>query len=118
MPQVTIDVSDSLAKRLDAARAHLPEVLERGLEQLSPVPNEVYRSILEFLAGSPSPEAILGFKPSSRVQERIRELLEKNRTERLTPTESAELDEYERIEHYIRMLKIHASKTLQAMRNG
>jgi hypothetical protein len=75
-------------------------VLERGLSHPSPVPHEVYRSILEFLASNPSPEAIVNFKPSSRVQERIRELPEKNRTEQLTPTESAELDEYERIEHW------------------
>ena len=110
MVEITIEVPESLAEQLASVRDRLPEVLARGLSQLSPVPNEVYRYILEFLASNPSPEAIFHFKPTLRIQKRISELLEKNRTGQLTRTESAELDEYERIEHCIRMLKIQASK--------
>jgi hypothetical protein len=110
MVEITIEVPESLAEQLASVRDRLPEVLARGLGQLSSVPNEVYRYILEFLASNPSPEAILHFKPTPQMQERISELLEKNRTGQLTRAESAELDEYERIEHCIRMLKIQASK--------
>ena len=113
MAQITIEVPDSLAERLAPVRDRLPEVLAHGLDQLSPVPNEVYRYILQFLASNPSPEDIRAFRPAPQMQERISELLEKNRSNRLTPAESAELDEYERIEHVIRMLKIR-SLTVQA----
>ena len=110
MIEITIEVPESLAEQLASVRDRLPEVLARGLGQLSLVPNEVYRYILEFLASNPSPVAILHFKPTPQMQERISELLEKNRTDQLTRAEAAELDEYERIEHCIRMLKIQASK--------
>jgi hypothetical protein len=110
MAQITIEVPESLAEQISAVRARLPEVLAHGLGQLSPVPNEVYRYILEFLASNPSPEAIRNFRPTPQIQERISELLDKNRTSQLTPAESAELDEYERIEHVMRMLKIRTFK--------
>ena len=113
MARITIEVPDSLAERLAPVRDRLPEVLAHGLDQLSPVPNEVYRYILQFLASNPSPGDIRAFRPAPQMQERISELLEKNRSNRLTPAESAELDEYERIEHVIRMLKIR-SLTVQA----
>jgi hypothetical protein len=78
-------------------------VLAHGLEQLSPVPNEVYRYILDFLARNPSPEEIRAFRPTAQMQERISALLDKNRSNQLTAAESSELDEYERIEHVIRI---------------
>jgi len=109
MAQITIEVPDSLVEQISSIQDRLPEVLAHGLNQLSHVPNEVYRYILEFLASNPSPEAIREFKPTPQMQERISELLEKNRTNQRTPIESAELDEYERIEHFVRMLKIHAA---------
>jgi hypothetical protein len=109
MAQITLEVPDSLAEQLSLVGARLPEILAHGLNQLSPVPNEVYRYILEFLASNPSPEAIRNFRPTPQMQERISELVDRNRTNQLTQAESAELDEYERIEHSMRMLKIRAS---------
>ncbi len=114
MTQITIEVPESLAERLASVRARLPEVLERGLDQLSPVPNEVYRYVLEFLASNPSPEAIVNFRPTSEMQARISELLEKNREGQLTPAESAELDEYACINRFVSMLKARAFKELKA----
>ncbi len=113
MTQITIEVLESLAERLSAVRARLPEVLAHGLDQLSPLPNEAYRYILEFLTSNPSPEAVLNFRPTLEMQERISELLEKNRAGQLTPTESAELDEYVRIDNFISLLKARALKSLQ-----
>jgi hypothetical protein len=114
MVQITIEVPESLAERLSAVRARLPEVLEHGLDQLSPLPNEVYRYILEFLVSNPSPEAVLNFGPTSQMQERASELLEKDRAGQLTPAESAELDEYVRIDNFISLLKARALRNLRA----
>jgi uncharacterized protein YnzC (UPF0291/DUF896 family) len=47
------------------------------------------------------------------MQERISELLEKNRAGQLTPSEAAELDEYEWINRLVRKFKIQALKDLQ-----
>ncbi len=114
MVEITIEVPESLADRLASMRARLPEVLAHGLDDLSPLPNQTYRYILEFLVSRPSREAVLNFAPTPEMQERVNELLEKNRTDRLTPAESAELDEYVRIDHLITMLKAQTLSYLPA----
>lgn len=114
MVQITIEVPEDLAERLAAVQDRLPEVLARGLDQSSPSLNEVYRYVLEFLTSNPSPQAVIDFKPTPAVQERISELLEKNREGQLTPAEAAELDEYVRIDTAISLLKARAFKELKA----
>jgi hypothetical protein len=110
LAEITIKVPAVLADRLADIQDRLPEILAHGMEELSPLPNEVYRAILAFLASTPSPEEIATFRPTPGVQERVRTQLDKNRAGQLTPTEAAELEEYERIEHCMRMLKIRALK--------
>lgn len=114
MVEITIKVPEALAERLAAVRNRLPEVLAIGLKELPSLPNEVYRYILQFLASNPSPQSILDFKPTPAMQERISELLEKNSASPLTLAETAELDEYEHIENFIRKLKVQALKAVQA----
>jgi len=66
--------------------------------------NEVY----DFLLSKPSPEAIIAYRPSEESQNRLRYLLDANRNNQLSTDENAELDEYMRIEHFMRMLKARA----------
>lgn len=108
MVKVEIQVPESLAEQLSAVRDRLPEVLAHGLDELSPIPNEVYRYILEFLASNPEPKTLMEFEPTPEMQARVQELLEKDRDGRLTLAESAELDEYMRINHLVTMLKARA----------
>jgi hypothetical protein len=114
MVEITIKVPDALAERLSAVRDRLPEVLALGLDELSPLPNQVYRYILEFLISHPSPEALLSFGPTPDMRARVNELLERDRMGQLSPAESAELDEYVRIDHLITMLKAEALPYLPA----
>jgi hypothetical protein len=114
MAQITIEVSEELARKLAPMRDRLPEVLARGLDEPSLPLNEVYRYVLEFLTSNPSPEAILSFKMTETMQERISALLEKNRASELTTEESAELDGYERLNRFVRKFKIQAMKDVQA----
>ena len=114
MAQITIEVPDVLAKRLASVQDRLPDMLARELEQPPPLSNEVYRYILAFLATSPSPQAILDFRLAPAMQERASELLEKNRSDQLTPMESAELDEYVHINDLVSLLKARALKTVQS----
>ena len=114
MVEITIKVPDALAERLSSVHDRLPEVLALGLNELSPIPNQVYRHILEFLISRPSPEAVLNFGPAPDMQARVNELLERDRAGQLTPAESAELDEYVRIDHLITMLKAETLPYLPA----
>lgn len=51
-----------------------------------------YEQALDFLAGSPSAQEILNYRPSVEAQERFSELLEINRQRQLTFAEQEELD--------------------------
>ncbi len=62
----------------------------------------------EFLAGLPEPEEILQLRPSEHLQAGIRRLLEKNRGCGLSPEEAVEWEEYEHLEHLVRMAKAKA----------
>jgi hypothetical protein len=74
--------------------------------QESPPPVQVYRYILNFLTSQPTPEQIAAFRPTAEMQDRLRSLLARNQAGGLTPAEQQEIDEYERIEHLIVMLKL------------
>jgi len=108
MATLTIEVPDLLAEKLSPHWGRLDEILGLGLGELSPVPNRVYRYILDFLANNPTSEDIVHFRPLPEMQDRLRNLLEREKTETLTVAEQAELDEYERIEHLMILLKTHS----------
>jgi hypothetical protein len=108
MLEMTIQVPEPLAKELVSVQGRLPEVLAYGLQQLSPLPGEIYQYILEFMVSQPSHEELLNFGPTPTMQARVSMLLEKNRVDKLSTAESKELDEYMRINHLITMLKARA----------
>ncbi len=73
----------------------------------------VYQVVYYFLASRPTHEEILAFRPAEATQARIHKLLEVNKEGRLTGEEEAELDEFENVEHFVRMLKLHTRQLLQ-----
>lgn len=104
MATLTIEIPDELMEQLYPFRDQLPELLRRGLQPLA-LPAQVYRYILDFLASQPSPEEVAGFRPTSEMQDRLRYLLGRERDGELSTDEHQELNEYERIEHLMVMLK-------------
>ena len=72
----------------------------------------VYQEVYYFLASSPTPEEILAFRPAEATQQRIQALLQASKAGRLSDAEAAELDEFEQVEHFVRMLKLHTRKLL------
>ena len=72
------------------------------------VQSPIYQEVYQFLVSSPTPEQIIAFRPSETTQERVRQLLTANQADRLTMQERAELDEFERVNHFMSMLKIYA----------
>lgn len=110
MVEMTIQLPDTLASKLALVEDRLPEVLAHGLAQLSPVPNHVYRDVLNFLISQPSPQELAQFAPKPEVQAHVTALLEKNRAGMLTAVEQNELDEYVRINHLVTMFKLANKK--------
>lgn len=68
--------------------------------------------VLDFLVSTPTPQQIVKFHASEAAQHRLRYLLDANRNGTLTPEERAELDEAERIDKFIMLLKARAHKVL------
>ncbi len=67
----------------------------------------IYQEVYYFLASSPSQQEILSFRPSEAAQQRIHTLLEASKDGHISADEQAELDEFEQVEHFVRMLKLH-----------
>ena len=116
--QVTIDLPDQLARRLEAQGAKLEEIIERGLQQLGDGTSPHWREVIEFLASGPRLEEIVAFRPSEAHVKRSRELLYKNRGSQLTEAEEAELDQMEHINHLMTLLKAEARKILVTQRKS
>lgn len=104
MTTITIEVPDELSEQLNQHRHRLTEMLAGSLRQ-PPLSAEVYRYILNFIASEPTPEEIAAFEPTPEMTERRRTLVAREKTNEITPSEKAELDEYDRIEHLVVMIK-------------
>lgn len=105
MATVTIEVPDELSELVEQAGDRLPELLARGLKEPTTLPAHVYRYVLDFLASRPTPEQVAAFSPTPEMIERLRTLLGREAGGEITPAEKAELDEYERLEHLMVMIK-------------
>lgn len=88
--QLTIQIPDELAQRLEPLQSRLPELLWLLLDSDSTQTREqskvstatveipqVYQEVLDFLIKRPTPEEIIAFKVSPNAQLRLQELLEK-----------------------------------------
>jgi hypothetical protein len=112
--QITIEVPDLLGQKLQQLGDRLPEALDRALRELAP-PEAAYQDdcqILEILASQPSPESILAIRPTSELQTRMSELLDRNKSGSLSRSEEVELDRYLLLEHWVRLAKAHAYKKI------
>jgi hypothetical protein len=108
MVQLTIDVPEELAARLEPIQHRLVDVLELGLRELTPSRNALSEEIIEFLASGPTPEEIIDFRPTREVIGRVQDLLDKNQESTLNPDEEAELDEYEKLDYLMTLIKARA----------
>jgi hypothetical protein len=121
MAELTIQIPDELAQRLEPIRSRLPELLLQLLDTTNPPASvqldtvatppdipAVYTEVLDCLIKRPTPQEIAAFKVSSQAQSRLQTLLEKNRFSTLTEAETAELDVYQQLEHLMILLKARA----------
>jgi hypothetical protein len=66
-----------------------------------------------FLASTPTARQILAFRPSQSAQERLRYLLDSNRSRSLTADEEVELNEIMAGEQFMRRSKVKALEKIQ-----
>jgi hypothetical protein len=76
------------------------------------VATPAYFEIIEFIAAGTTPEAVVSFRPSPEAQQRLAELVEREKAGGLSLEEKAELDHFEELEHILRMAKAKARQIL------
>ncbi|MBL7041062.1 MAG: hypothetical protein ISR77_20675 [Pirellulaceae bacterium] len=118
--KVTLTVPDNLASELQLQSMdaeELAQIFERALRRgngAQPVEFEGLTDVLEALAELPTPEEVLALRPSQELQQRINALLEKNRTAGLSSEEEDWWEQYQYIEHLVRIAKAKAATKLKA----
>ena len=115
MTQLTIEVSDELALRLQPVRNRMLDIIELGLRELQPASNPLANELIEFLSRAPSTEEILAFHPSIRSTTRIEDLLDKKRSSELIPDEEDELNQAEQLDFMMTLIKARTrQRSIQA----
>ena len=71
-----------------------------------------YEEFVEFIASGTTPEAVVAFRPSDAAKTRVADLIEREKTDALSPDETAELQHYLHIEHVMRLAKARARQRL------
>ena len=71
-----------------------------------------YFEIIDFIAAGTTPEAVAHFRPSPEAQQRVAELIDLEKNERLAADEKAELVHFMELEHILRMAKARARQIL------
>lgn len=112
MAQLTIELPDELVQKLEPVQNQLPDIIELGLRHIGEAQNVLQHEVITFFAGGPSLNEIVAFRPSVDVDERLAELLDKNRLGSLTDTEQSELDMAELLNHVVTLVKLRARQQL------
>ena len=113
MVQITMQVSDELAQRCQSIGSWLPTIIELSLMGFKTLATATVTEIIQFLSKNPSPDELLHFHVSEPAQSRLRRLLVLNEAGMLAETEQLELDELQRLEHTIIMLKAQVASQLK-----
>ena len=72
--------------------------------------NEIkaYEEIVDFIASGTTTQDVNSFRPSEAAQERVTDLLSREKEGELSRAEKSELDHYLQIEHLMRLAKARA----------
>lgn len=116
----TVTINDELARRLQPYQAQFPEILELGIREWCARSEAGYNGVndvLEKLAALPSPEEVLALRPTPPLQDRLDALLEKNSANGFSIEDQREWEQYQFLEHLVRLAKTHAARKIKD-RNG
>ena len=105
MVNLTLEVTEELAERVRPIGPWFPTVLELSLVGFQTAATATAAEVIQFLSKDPAPREVLAYHASERSQARLQRLLALNETGLLGEDEQRELDEMQRIEHILIMLK-------------
>ena len=115
MTTITLEVPDEVAAQLKAWSESLPELLQEAVMaraaskehsiSKAEAAEPIYQELIDFLTSSPNAEQAIAFKISAAAQERLEDLLDKNREQILLPEERAELNIYLHLSHLVTRMK-------------
>jgi hypothetical protein len=114
--EITLTIPEELALQLRPVERELPQILELGIRAWNARSEPGFSGlsdVLETLASLPTPEEILALRPSAALQERIEELLEKSRSGGLSADEQRAWEQYQYVEHLVRLAKARAALKLK-----
>ena len=120
MTTITLEVPDDLAAQFKLEPTALTGLLRETLAtKFSKRPETkmhkpLHQEVIDFLSTSPSLEQIIRFKISLVAQERLEELLDKNREAQLAASEQSELVQYLQYRHTLILLKASVRKAIAA----
>ncbi len=115
MIELTVQIPNELALRLQPVQGRLTEIIELGLREMTQAQYGLYSEVIEFLASGPTSQAIVAFRPSAEAQARVTQLLDKNQAGTLTSSEQEELDQYERLDYLMTLVKARARQQSAAI---
>lgn len=69
---------------------------------------KAYEEVIDFIAAGTTPQNVIDFRPSKAAQERVEDLLEREKEDELSSSEKSELNHYMQIEHLMRLAKARA----------
>jgi hypothetical protein len=69
---------------------------------------KAYEEVIDFIAAGTTPQNFIAFRPSGAAQERVADLLLREKEGELSPEEKSELDRYLQLEHLMRLAKARA----------
>ena len=69
---------------------------------------KAYQEVIDFIAAGTTPQNVIDFRPSEAAQQRIEDLLAREKDGKLSSAEKSELDHYLQIEHLMRLAKARA----------
>jgi hypothetical protein len=105
MVELTMQIPDELAKRVVPMSRWLPTILELSLVGFKTPAAETAGELIDFLSEAPSRRKLLNYHVSNRAQTRLQRLLALNEAGISSEAEQRELDELQKIEHIMIMLK-------------
>jgi uncharacterized protein YnzC (UPF0291/DUF896 family) len=76
------------------------------------VANSPNLEIIDFIAAGVTPDEVIRFRPSQEAQQRVDDLVDREKETGLSPEEKSELEHYMELEHILRMAKAKARLNL------
>ena len=111
MVELTLQVSNSFAKKIESFGVWSDIILELNLEDFkSETVNCAKSDLLKFLRKKPTANKVLEFSLSEKVQTRVDDLFDLNRESAIKSTEKKELQEWVRLNHWLILLTAKAVK--------